>query len=308
LIKNVLEICKKTIIFVFILFVFDYIIGFSMDYLFFHQNSGKYHIINKAIFDTNYDLLIFGSSNATHHIIPKLLDDSLKINSANIGQDGQDIIYNKFILSLILKKYIPKYIILVVSSYDLTNALSFEHLEAILPYVKFSPNSDLTISYKGKYELFKMLSHTYPFNSKLHSIIKGLSQDSDSNKGFVPLYGNYKGEIPEIIKSEFNYIIDSNRVRAFNEFVSLTKNNGINLLIIISPYIHNLYDNTDSRKYIFDYCTNNKINCLEYSGLNKFLIKKDLFIDEGHLNLKGATILTEDIIRFIKDKASYNIQ
>lgn len=80
-------------------------------------------------------ILIFGSSRAIHHYVPKIFRDSLGIDCYNCGQDGMGIIlfYGRY--KMITQRYIPKVIVYdVLSGFDLEQGDNYSYIGWLKPY------------------------------------------------------------------------------------------------------------------------------------------------------------------------------
>ena len=100
-----------TIVFT-IVFVLDLSIGRTLRYFYFKESSGLHYRTTFSMDSTKANILIFGSSRATHHYVPEVFESSLKDSYYNTGRDGNGIFYQLAVLRSILKRYNPKVIIL----------------------------------------------------------------------------------------------------------------------------------------------------------------------------------------------------
>lgn len=110
---------KKFFLKLFIFFCFaivvDFAFGKSMASLQKTGKGGTTYRDNYIMNECKEEILIMGSSRASHHYISKIMSDSLKTSVYNAGRDGNGIILNYGFLLEILKRYKPNTII-----YELT--------------------------------------------------------------------------------------------------------------------------------------------------------------------------------------------
>lgn len=57
------------------------------------------------------DVVVIGSSKASHHYVPQMLEDSLGMTAYNCGHDGCFFLYQNCIINMILDRYTPKMIL-----------------------------------------------------------------------------------------------------------------------------------------------------------------------------------------------------
>ena len=80
------------IIFFAIIWVADIGLGAILDKIAYNAKSGGQQINNHITYKANEEIIIMGSSRASHHYIPQIINDSLKMSSYNMGQDAMGII------------------------------------------------------------------------------------------------------------------------------------------------------------------------------------------------------------------------
>ena len=286
----------KIIVFLLIIISFDIIIGKTLEYFYFQQDSGFLYRTTYALEETNADLLVFGSSKANHHYEPEIFKKRLNTSFYNAGRDGNTIFYHNALLKGILTRYSPKVVIL-----DLTNCefsvdrTVYDRLSSLLPYYKKHHEMRSTIELRSPYEKFKLLSEIYPYNSSLFSILIG---NLDYNKtrvedkeGFVPLYGGWGEQIANTNNSA-KYDLDTNLIAAYESFIRICKNADIKLEIVSSPSFVNLQYEDYSIKVAKEIAKKYKINFFDYSNNQFFINSPSVFMDPGHLNVDGAKIFS----------------
>jgi hypothetical protein len=291
-------------IFVFLLVVFslDFLVGYTLKTLYFKTKSGLYYRTNYGLLKTNASLLIFGSSSANHHYVPKILEDSTKLSVYNQGRDGIEILYCTAIFKGVLKRYIPRVVLLNLSPNELSNKDRYDRLAALLPYISKYPDMKDFVKLRGKYEKIKMISKIYPYNSTVFTIINGIITQNTKkqiDQGFVPLYDTMK-----IVKTNIplffdEAILDSNRVNAFQEFIDLNRKNNIKLYVIFSPWFSPEIKETATTRKVEQICIENQISLYNFICDTSFS-KSVLFADGGHLNVAGASVFTQIIAHKIK--------
>ncbi|MDF4201838.1 hypothetical protein PXD56_02655 [Maribacter sp. SA7] len=286
-----------------IVFVLDFAVGESLEYFYFKQTSGFQYRTTYSMEKTNEDILVFGSSRANHHYKPSVFKKKLNSSFYNTGRDGNFIFYQTAVLKSILKRYKPKLIL-----YDFTgefniNQTDYDRLSSLLPYYKNHSEIRNIVNLRSQYEPVKNFSRIYPYNSTIGNIaigninINGL-RTKDKN-GYVPLYGEWKEPLKmrDIIKFEKT---DKNKINVFKDFLSLCKENGIAVMVIVSP-VYYTYDKDYSLELCEEICNEYKIPFFNFTKNQDFLESPYLFDDVSHLNDKGATLFSEKVADLVRE-------
>ena len=293
----------RFIIFVMLVILFDFAGGKALHFLFYKQKSGYDYRTAYAIDQTNQPGLIFGSSRANHHYVTHMLVDSFNMPFYNVGRDGQSIIYDYAILQVILKRYTPKMILLDYQDEELMYLTSsFERLADLLPYAKMHPEIYQTVQMRSRYEKLKMLSNLYPYNSLFFNILGGITAGTkgkvEEENGYLPLDKPFQSLNADQNKFLSTKQPDSNKIKTFDAFISLCKQKGIELYVVMSPYLDPV--NVKYTKPIDEQIRIADIPHFDYSHFSATLGKPEYFSDEKHLNRKGSELFTRDLIASIK--------
>lgn len=281
----------------------DFLLGNLIYYLFQNQKSGNYYRTYEGIMNDTSKVFIFGSSIANHHIVPSELEKNLGLPSYNLGKDGMDIVYHYSALYMLTQRHKPEYVLLCVTPKELSCVEEHDRISEIFPFVVDFPELLDSNLYNDKLLKLKFLSKIFPFNSKITTIIKGyfIKEKADNQKGYVALSESKSFvNLEKKITFSKDTSIDSLRLQSFNGIVNLTKENNIKLIIILSPYFNKDDTLTRSISIIKQRCENQNISFLNYLNDTSFVGHTELFFDEGHLNNKGAILLTQKISSQIK--------
>ncbi|HEY2721871.1 MAG TPA: hypothetical protein VGI82_09100 [Chitinophagaceae bacterium] len=280
-------------------FILDFIIGGLLKAFYFRQTSGLEYRTTYSMEKARADMLIFGSSTAIHDYIPETFEKKLSLSAYNVGRDGISIFYDYAVLRAVLKRYIPKIIILDFEKQEFSkNQLSYDRLAALLPYYKRHPEIDSIVNLRSSFEKYKFISSIYPYNSLLFTISAGNSEfnkkRSEDINGFVPINHTWTDPIRED-NSFLHDEIDSNKVKVYESFIKECLRAKIELYIVCSPlfvkpgYINNtiVMGKEIAAKY--------RIKFFDCSQDANILGRPKLFADIAHLNETGATIYSGEI-------------
>lgn len=287
---------------VFIVFVFDFAIGRTLRYFYFKETSGIHFRTTYAMETTKTDLLVFGSSRANHHYVPKVFEDSLKMTFYNTGRDGNGIFFQTAILKSILKRYIPKVIILDYAGDFVKGAEAYDRMNSLLPYYRTHKEIRNIIELKSPFERIKLISEVYPFNSQILTISIGNLEINKKrkydNRGYVPLYGEWQRKIDSIVTFTA-YVVDSNKLTALREFLNIAKKSGAKVFVIYSP-VFQKFNRRQEIDICRDACAFENVPLWDFSKDTLFLDNKHLFQDVDHLNYNGAVIFSNMVTKRIK--------
>ena len=302
----------KILIGLLVVFVLDFSFGKVLRHYYFLASNGVFQRTTFSIEETEADILIFGTSRASHHYNVQVIEKETGKSGYNTGKDGNFIFYQTAILKSILKRYKPSQIILDFTGTFEYRQRDYDRLSCLLPYYETHPEIHKIVKLKSPFEEYKLKSKIYPFNSSLTTIAienfesnKNRKENKEIYKGFVPLVGRYSKNIDSLITKE-HYKIDQNKIDVFDEFLNLVTKNEIPIIVIHSP-VYYLYDKNYSLEVCKDLCDKYGVNFIDYSKDANFLDNRDYFKDNNHLNKDGAIYLTKKVITEIYKPKAKNI-
>ncbi len=300
--KELPSLLFKTIVFLFILFILDLLLGTILSNLYSKQKPGEIYRIGYAMDSTKADVLIFGASRANHHYVPEDFKKRMNLTCYNTGRDGQIILYNYAILKSVLKRYTPKIAILDFSrdEFDVEQQ-SYDRLSALIPYYKSHPEIRKIIDLRSPYEKYKMISHLYPYNSLIFRLIMGAIESHKERKdiheqnGYIPLYESCYRQL-SVDTSYGSQNLDSNKINGFKSFIKDCKSSNIKLFVVFSPLLV-VYPHEDPSITVAKrICKENDIPVYSFINDSSFY-HTNLFTTDGtHLNDKGARVFTNQVI------------
>jgi hypothetical protein len=297
--KVYIKIFKRFIILAFTIFFLDFITGSLLKIYYFKQDSGSLYRTTYSLENTTADLLIFGSSTATHNYDPEIFQNRLNLSYYNVGRDGNSIFYYDAVLKAVLKRYRPKIIICDFGAHELSkDQESYDRLSCLLPYYKTHPEIRSIVNLKSPNERYKMISNIYPYNSLIFTILVGNLEFNKTRrgdmKGFLPLTDIWNTPITDG-NTFLNYQLDTNKINTYKSFIEDCITSKVQLYIICSPlYIKPNYINT-SVQLGKEIAEKYHVKFFDYSKDSTFLNTHSLFADVAHLNINGAKIYSNEI-------------
>lgn len=296
---------KKFLIHIFcfciLLFLVDRGVGFCLDYLRENAKGGgtkkQYYMANESV----DDVVIFGSSRATHHYVPQIIEDSLGMTCFNMAQDGNGIVLMYGRYQMLLERYKPKLIVYDIHVFDYTTIYdNSRYLDRLKEFYDKDCIRKEFVELTGWKEQWKMQSKMYRNNSKVMAIVGDNVMCRSLNKGYIPLYG----VVSDSTKYEYQVVdstdwgLDSVKLSLFERFVCDTKERNIPLVMFVSPVC--------AKSARVDYAEAEKI-CAKYDVPFYYLMEMEgiaddctMFQDRTHMNNKGAEKYTKEIIPLLR--------
>jgi hypothetical protein len=246
------------------------------------------------------DILIIGSSRASHHYIPSYIKDNIKEKYSiyNAGHDGQFVDCNSCITECVIKREKPKLIIFEIGEYELlSNDLKYR-LETFAPYYNKNSIVKAYLDGLGMKERIKIKANLYKYNSKMPNFILSLTSNIGINDGYEPLYTKMK-----ILKNK-NTINDKNGNTKIEEYsknnftnvIKLCNKEHIKLIVVTSPR----YKTDEKNDFLKELCNTYNVPYIDMETTNYFNNHPELFADAAHLNNDGATIYTKMFLKKLK--------
>lgn len=295
--KQVLKLFKKGIIIIMVIFLLDRGIGFVIKYCFAMEKQGDSFVTTYALTRATEDVIILGSSRASHHYIPLVFKEKANLTAFNAGRDGMNLSYYLAVLQGLLVHHTPKVIIFDLNLNDLTlnNEKEDEMISSLLPYINENPAVKRIIEDVNPMELWKaQISMLYRFNSLPVSILQhyiGFGQENIN--GYEPLFGNNLKSIPDTMAENDNYREDAVLINKFEEFITTVKNKSVSLYVVVSPNSKkNKFSSKVTASRILARYGLKLHDYSEFSGPNRLA----LFYDGTHLNDTGARLFTEAFV------------
>lgn len=294
----------KVLLFFACVVVMDIAFGLIFSYLRAHAKGGSTanceYIANKA----TDDIIILGSSRATHHYVPQIIEDSLGLSCYNCGEEGNGVVLAYGRLKMLTNRYKPKLVLYEITpGFDYgTNEPNNKYLGYLRAYYNKEGVGEIFEDFDDELSFLKMKSNMYQNNSRILPIVFDNLVYRDNNKGYAPLYGTLDvSKVKDGQKGDGVSAIDSLKLSYLEKLIVLCKNNDIPLAFLISPWFEygdNLceYEPAIRLSDKYSICVLNYLNCPTVS--QNYL----LFQDECHLNNDGAVGYTRSVLPIIKER------
>jgi hypothetical protein len=286
-----------------ILFVVDFIVGETLRYFYFRQKGGWETKTTFTLDKMQDDIVIVGSSRASHHYVSKVLENTLGGSAFNTGRDGNYILYSGAVIEATLNRYSPKLVILDIREGEFEDKPgSYDYLSSLLPYYRKHEELRPILNLRSPYEPYKLISRIYPFNSLFPVIAQNTLKPKYNylaNGGYDPLTRTMTRDF-KVIDSIPKYEIDQKKVDVFKRSIQHCKEKDVPFVVITSPYFDVLDYSDASLDLVKDICKTENILYLDYSRDNRFKRDRSQFDDFQHLNDAAAINFTQLVADTLK--------
>lgn len=304
-----MRLVKSILLLTLLLWGCDLIIGTWFGNLYHKGDSNLADLDQTYVIEKSSDqIIILGSSRASHHYIPSLITDSLHKTCFNAGRDGHFIMYSNILLNCILNRYKPQTIILDINPDEFNSIMNSKTqkdriISSLLPYVNSNVVAKNTVKKLDiKEYVLAELFKTYAYNSDALRIItsKLKRQSNDPSKGYRPLSGS-KIKL-SVTYDTTTYTRSDTLITVLNTFCETCRKHNVDLIIVSSPtLIYKTHFNDTriiqsiARKYNYRY-----INMAYDSSFSN----PSLYYNDVHLDDSGAKIFTSKLIPYLRADSS----
>lgn len=288
----------KVLLFIACVVVMDFTFGLFFSFLRTHAKGGSTanceYIANRA----TDDIIILGSSRATHHYVPQIIEDSLGMSCYNCGEEGNGVVlaYGRF--RMLTSRYKPKLIIYEMTpGYDYgTTEPNNKYLGYLRPYYSKEGINGLFADFDDELSPLKMMSKMYQNTAKLLPNVVDNIIFRDNMRGYSPLNGQLNPNEVKKAEMEIDHEVDSVKLKYVEQIIVDAKNMNIPIVFMISPS-YGL--ESDISNYEPEIALCEKYNVPYYSFVNYYPIVRnaDCFQDVGHMNNRGAMEYTKMLVK-----------
>ena len=287
----------KVLLFFALVAVMDFAWGGIFSWLRGHAKGGSTENCEYIANRCEDDIIILGSSRATHHYIPQIIEDSLGVSCYNCGEEGNGIVlaYGRF--KMLTDRYKPKLVI-----YELTPGYDYgikepntKYLGYLRPYYDKNGIKRLFDDFDDEFSFLKMKSKMYQNTGKLLPDLVDNFVFRDNKKGYTPLSGKINInsiDEPVIERMEF----DSLKLSYIEKLILEAKYKNIQIVFMISPRYG---INSDVSNYEPAIALSNKYGIPFYNFIDYRTIadNAEYFQDIGHMNDEGAVAYSQMLVK-----------
>ena len=308
-----LRLLKNSFLLLLVLIACDQCIGFLLERTFYKQHHGDDYITLQVLDSSRADMIVMGSSRASHHYIPDTLFKQCGLSTFNGGRDNMGIHYTEAITAEMLKRYHPVCIVFDLIPYNFindnqNNEKYFDiQTTCLLPFAHRHPGLYDFIGTIHPAEAWKgKLIRSYAYNSLAGSIFQNAYTKIGHNqvKGYEPLYGKIDSLHYGKQVYRFQNIkngIDTAAFARLQHCLSLCEQAHVKAIICFSPFYFPYHHEAALIARFQTMANQFHARIYDYSADPLFVKNADLFYDELHLNDSGATLFSKKLAGALRD-------
>jgi hypothetical protein len=295
-----------------ILIVLDRICGAVLENLFYKQTHGDEFVSIELLEHSKADVLLLGSSRASHHFISDSIEQQTGMTVYNGGRDNMGIHYINAVVPEILNRYTPKYIVIDLipnnfckGSQDVQGYFDIQS-SALLPFAnKHQPFYNCVQQYNSL-EVYKAkYIKCYAYNSLIGSMIQNTFTKIGHTqiKGYEPLATGIDTTVyKKPFSNEFNLqpSLDSTSFQLFEQTIQACQAKGVKVIVCFSPFYFERPIRQNVQAFFQRLSTAYQFPILDYCTDSNYMHHSALFYDELHLNNHGAAMLSKSVGQYIK--------
>ncbi len=282
------------------------------------KSNHKYYVVWNDLVsgNVNSQIVVYGTSRARAHINSKILEDSLRISTYNLGIDGFtfDMEYCRHKL-LLENNPKPAYIIQTLDFHMLGKTRDLYQFDQFCPYFDNEIVVNTIKSYNGpnlwdfNLPLVRYYGRSKEIVSAVKIILRPSSNKGNRYKGFYNYDRTWTDDFENAKDSNGTLFqkLDKSHVILFEKYLGEVKNMGIPMIFVYTPEHIDGQNFVSNRKEIMTLYKNlalkYHIPFIDYSS-DPMCFNKEYFYNAEHLNLKGSNLFTNklatDLKKYIK--------
>lgn len=288
-------------IFFAIVAVVDFALGKAFHYLQANVAGGRTGAEYFVCKQSSDEVIVMGSSRASHHYVPEIISENLGLSCFNAGQDGNGIILQYGRWKMISNRYTPKLIIYDVEPFfDLYENDNTRYIDRLKPFAS-DKNVHRYITELYTLERYKLLSQLYRYNFKFLEISYDCIRSVSYKNGYDPLYGHIRQEMINGSNADNSEkrekVYDDVKIATLRNLITEAQASDVKVVLVSSPY-WKTYGTPDMR-IVRQIADEFGVPFFDYS--NSYISNNpDYFEDSMHLNDNGARVFTNDLTQKLK--------
>lgn len=258
----------------------------------------------KKTYDVNNtaeaDVLILGSSRCTHHYHPKMLEDSLGLDTYIAGQDGNGIVLMYPRYHIMRNRRKPQLVIYDLSSgFDVQEDDLHTYLRFLRPLYGKVEVVDEVIDMVDPTEKYKLNSDLFRNNSQILTIARATLPDANAfYNGYLALTTPYVGT-GEVVPVSYPGPDSPEKIRLLERLAEDCRADSVKMILVMSP----MFGGADKSLKALGLRISETMGVplLDYSSDEEFVGNTEYFTDNSHLNDHGARRFTEIILPRLRE-------
>lgn len=299
----------KLVLFAAVFFLVDYSIGLAFhklrDDLFEKNALSQEFACRYCIEEATPEIAIIGSSTASHHYIPSIIEDSLGVSVYNFGMDGCFFYFQNTLINCMLDRYSPSCIIWEIGESSLSSEydklLEYQNMNLLFPWY-YNDYAKSFIDNKDAYQKTRMLCNSYRNNSDFFMYLRLCSGNNNSSlRGYIPI--NNTDDYPSLKCSmDGLYNIEPHKLNELIYTINRCQDMGVCLIITSSPrYYDGCVKSTEYYQLLKKIASNYDLPFIDFYNKEPFSSDSTLFKDNDHMNNDGANLYMSMFVPVLKE-------
>ncbi len=252
------------------------------------------------------DVLIWGSSTASHNYITQEIEDSIGMSTYNCGYDGSFVYVQSALLDLLLARYTPKVIIWEIApnclSSTISDTLEFACIEWLYPFYDRNSMCKYIIDIQDDYNWLKLKSQSICRNSRFQEYLHCfLTRNCYYPTGYAPIF--YEG-IPYPKKEssiDANDIVKS-KEKCLETILRKLADKNVKVVFSFCPiYRYRQVLEGKSFNRLLEIADKYNVKVMNYYELESIVGDSTFFKDNDHMYETGARRYMRTFIPRLKD-------
>lgn len=291
--------------------ILDLALGSLAAWLYFQPKTGLDASATHAIETSDAEILVLGSSRASHHYDCDLIQEITGLSCYNAGRDGHGLFFHDAIANAVLQRHQPSMIVLELGTRELEKSASkYNRLETLLPYVHVDPirerigELDPLLAVKAKSKLYRFNSRLLP--SAFHTFMG--KHAIERTNGYVPIKGQLPTDWKETTKAVAHVVstsdfkqrpIDPNLKESLVRILRNATEKDVTVVVVFSPTLANPFRDSES---FLEIAAIAKQFDVPLWDLMTSIQAPEKFKDPTHLNQQGAEEFSRNIANRLKER------
>lgn len=251
--------------------------------------------VNKALKVKLTDIIIFGSSRATHHLDPAVIEPIINRSVFNAGADNCFLEYAMLLSHLIIDRGSSTKLFLLQVDYSSLTKFGLPRARRLLPFMDELPLIAEEINKENIFTWIKILSRSYRFNGLASAVVlRYFLPGPPIGNGFSPLSGQLKASTATQTYASQEKVRPEAK-RFLHDFIQNAYSKGIEVVLVAGPYyLPGTKGSILERDELIRLSRIEGVELLQIDEKNYPELREiSLFRDQSHLNQKGSAIYSK---------------
>ena len=255
-----------------LLLLADMGIGKLLELAYFNIKKGEQGRLTYTADSCRQDIIVLGSSRASHHYIPAIITDSLRLTCYNTGKDKEGIYFELAVLKMILARHHPALIIVDISPVAFVASESdLDAISVLLPYYRMHPEIKPVLNKRSDWEFVKTYSSLYNYNSMLLQILlngflPGRDTSAAAANGYAPTYHSFIESFDTArLSRHIAHTADSSLVNVFKQIIQTAASSDCKMIVVSSPVFSMVDRSSPTLEAARQICVQEQIPFLDYT-------------------------------------------